>query len=206
MLGAVCVAVAGGVHAAPGPQVFSLTIHATSVADFDHTDCDASFRAVGVRTVSFRSNRPTVVRFVGGRLQSVVVRLHGAVNLSGTNTSNLACDEQTQPPEQCTKTTRVFMNARVTFKSTAAGSITVQAPHVTLRRVGCPQEPHEVVALPLGLSPGTLHVSVATLTNSRITRITLSASARRTKNYAAPERGFVHQRTAWTLTLARTVR
>jgi hypothetical protein len=195
------------VHAAPAPQFFALTIHATSVADFDHTDCNASFRAVGVRTVSFRTDRPTLVRFIGGRLRPVVVRgLRGAVNLSGTNTSNLVCGQEPNMPESCAQTIRAFTNARVTFTSAAAGSITVRAPRLTLRRGLCPQEPGEVTAFPLGPAPGPLHVPVATLTNPRIERITLSASARRTKNYAAPERGFVKQRTTWTLTLARTGR
>jgi hypothetical protein len=203
----VCVAVVGGVHAAPAPQFFLLTIHATSVADFDHTDCNASFRAVGLRTVSFRSDRPTLVQFIGGRLRPVVVRgLRGAVKLSGTNTSNLGCGQEPKTPEPCAETTRTFTNARVTFTSAAAGSFTVRAPRLTLRRGVCPQEPDEVVAFPLGLAPGRLHVSVATLTNPRIARITLTASARRTKNYAGPERGFVKQRTTWTLTLARTGR
>jgi hypothetical protein len=101
---------------------------------------------------------------------------------------------------------RAFTNARVTFASAAAGAITVRAARTTLGPSRCPQEPKEVVALPLGLPPGPLHVAVATLTNPRIVRITLSASARRTKNYAAPERGFVQQRTMWTLTLTRTAR
>ena len=80
------------------------------------------------------------------------------------------------------------------------------SPRVDLRRIQCPREPDEVVALPLGPAPGPLHLSLATLTNPRTTKVTLSASAQRTKNYGAPEKGFVHQRTAWSVTLVRTGR
>jgi hypothetical protein len=208
VLGGLCVAVAGGVDAAPAPQVFTLTIHATSVANFDHTDCNASVRTVGVRTASFRSGRSTVVRFIGGRLRAVVARgLTGTVKLSGTNTQNVVCGgEPSSVPEPCPKTTRAFADAHVTLSSSAPGSITVQAPRITLRRSRCPEEPSEVVALPLGIAPGPLHISTATLANSRVARIRLTASARRTKNYASPEAGFVRQRTTWALTLVRTGR
>ena len=148
------------------------------------------------------------MRFIGGRLQGVVVHgLEGTVKLSGTNTQNVDCRTgQMPPPERCAETTRRFTNARVTLSSTAAGSITIRPPRVALRSARCPQEPGDVVALPLGPPPGPLHISVATLTRSRATRITLTASARRTKNYASPEAGFVRQRTAWKLTLVRTGR
>ena len=38
------------------------------------------------------------------------------------------------------------------------------------------------------------------------TRVTLAASARRTKNYGSPEQGSVQQRTSWRFTLVRTGR
>jgi hypothetical protein len=184
-----------------------LTIRATSVADFDRTDCNASSRATGVRTVNFRSSGATLVRFVGGRLQTVIARgLKGTVKLSGTNAENVVCGGEPSQPESCPKATLAFNDAHVTFSSAAPGSITVQAPRITLRRSRCPEEPSEVVALPLGIPPAPLHISVATLTNTRNTRITLTASARRTKNYAPPEAGTVRQRTTWALTLVRTGR
>jgi hypothetical protein len=91
----------------------------------------------------------------------------------------------------------------VTLSSTAAGSISLQPPRVALPRIHCPEEPDEVVARPLGPAPGPLHVKVATLTSARTSRITLTASARRTKKYASPEAGFVRQRTTWKLTFVR---
>jgi hypothetical protein len=145
------------------------------------------------------------VRVVGGRIQTVVVRgLTGAVKLSGTNTQSVVCGGTTpSEPQPCATTTRRFGDARVAFSSAGAGSITIQPPRVALRRLRCPAEPNDFVALPLGPAPGPLHVSVATLTSSRTSRITLTASARRTKNYAAPEAGFLRQRATWKFTFAR---
>jgi hypothetical protein len=203
---------ASAVDAAPAPQVFALTISVTALADFDHTtapiqklDCETSSRAKGLRTVTFRSSRPTLVRFVGGRLRPVVAGdLTGSVMLSGTNTSNRVCGgEVTHTPQSCAKTTRIFKTGRVAFSSVAAGSITVRPPRVALIRGECPEEPDDVVALPLGPAPGPLHISPATLTSSRFSRLTLTASARRTKHYGSPEAGTVEQHTAWKLTLVR---
>jgi hypothetical protein len=206
---------AAGAAATPAPQLFELTISATSVADFDHTgapssrlECETSSRAEGFRIVVFRSSRPTLVRFVGGRIQPVVLRgLRGTVKLSGTNTENVVCaGQETHNPQSCSQTTRTFKGARASLSSITSGSISVAPPRVALRRIRCPLEPKDLVALPLGPGLGPLHVPGATLTNPRTTRITLTASARRTKNYGAPEAGFVQQRTAWRFTLVRTGR
>jgi hypothetical protein len=206
---------ASGADAAPPPQQFLLTISATSVAKFDHTsapvtllECETSQRAEGARTAVLRSSRPTLVRFVDGRIQTVVLRrLKGTVKLSGTNTANMVCaGVETQTPEPCAKTTRRFAGARVTFSSAGRGSITIRPPHVALRRIQCPQEPDDFLALPLGPPPGPLHISLASLRNARTTRITLTASGSRTKTYGAPEAGTLQQRTAWKVTFVRTGR
>lgn len=207
---------AAGAGAAPAPQLFRLTISARSVAAFDHTtaavthvDCESSQRAVGFRSAVFRSVRPTLARFVGRRLQPVVVRgMRGTVKLGGANTANEVCagGGETHTPELCSNTIRAFKDARVTLIGAGAGSIGIATPRVSLRRVHCPQEPNEVVALPLGQAPGRLHVSAALLDNPRTKRITLGASASRTKHYGNGEAGIVRQRTAWTLTLVRTDR
>jgi hypothetical protein len=205
--------VAAGAAAAPEPRLFKLTISVTSVAVFDHTsapishlDCQESVRAEGSRTATFRS-RPTLVRFVGGRLQTVVVRgLSGAVKLSGTNTANAVCGgRQTHTPESCAKTTRTFADGRVTLSSGAAGSIAIRPPRVVLSRIACPREPDDVVELPLGPAPGPVRLPAGALAR-RTTRVTLAASARRTKNYGSPEQGSVQQRTSWRFTLVRTGR
>jgi hypothetical protein len=201
-----------GAAATPAPQLFELTITATSVAEFDHTgapisrlECETSSRAEGFRIAVFRSSRPTLVRFVGGRIQPVVLRgLTGTVTLSGTNTENVVCaGQETHTAQPCSKTTRTFKSVRASLSSTASGSISVAAPRVALRRIDCPLEPKEVVALPLGPGLARLRVPVAALANPRTSRITLTATARRTKKYGAPEAGFAQQRTAWKFTLVR---
>jgi hypothetical protein len=206
VIGSACFTAAGATaDAAPGSQVFALTISATIRADFDHTDCDAGSRAAGIRRATFQSSRPARVRFVGGRIQTVVVSgLTGAVKLSGTNTQPVVCGGTTaSEPQPCTSTTRRFANGRVAFASAGAGSITIRTPRVALKRDSCPAEPNDFAVLPLGPAPGPLHISLATLTSSRTSRITLTASARRTKNYASPEAGFVRQRAAWKFTFVR---
>jgi hypothetical protein len=212
VLGGACF-VAAGAAAAPESRLFKLTITVTSVADFDHTsapisrlDCQESVRAEGFRTATFRSG-PTLVRFVGGRLQTVAVRgLRGVVKLSGTNTANAVCDgRQTHTPESCPKTTRTFRDGRVTLSSPATGSIAIRPPQVELPRIACPREPDDVVGLPLGPAPGPVRLPARALAR-RTTRVTLAASARRTKNYASPEQGSVQQRTSWKFTLVRTGR
>jgi hypothetical protein len=213
VLGAIGLAsfAAAGAHAAPAPQVFFLTIKATAVADFDHTsapvassDCRSAVRAEGVRTATFRSS-PTPVRFVGGRLQTVTLRnLTGTIKLTGANTHNEVCGpKESHTAEPCTPTTRTFRNGRVTFSGPEAGTVAIRTPDVSLRRIGCPQEPAELLQFPLGPAPGPLHLAVRALTNPRTTRITLTATASRTRNYGSPEDGMLQQRTNWSFTLAR---
>jgi hypothetical protein len=202
----VAAAAAGGVDAAPAPQVFLLTISGASVATFDHTDCDTSTRSVGVRTAKFRS-RPTLVRFAGGRVRTVVVRgMRGTVTLTGTNTRDVVCGTPVPTPEPCAKTTRSFADGRVTISSRAAGSITIHPPEVLLYPADCPDEPNEIIALPLGPAPGPLHISSAALNSPRTARISFTASARRTKEYGSLEAGFLQQRSKWTFTFVRTGR
>lgn len=214
-IGGVCFA-ASTAEAASTPQQFRLTVSATSVAEFDHTgpsmsalDCERSQRAVGLRTAVFRSGRAMPVRFVGSRLQPVVLRdLRGTVRLAGANTANEVCASggETHTPEPCSTTTRSFHGARVSFRSFGPGSIAVGTPRVTLRRSRCPSEPDEIVAFPLGPAPGPLHVSQALLADPRTKRITLTAGASRIKRYGEPEAGIVRVRTSWKLTLVRTGR
>lgn len=215
VIGGVCFA-ASAAGAAPGSQQFRVTVSATSVAEFDHTgasvtalDCESSRRAMGFRTAVFRSAHATPVRFVGSRLQPVVLHdLRGTVRLAGANTANQTCGSggETHTPEPCPTTTRGFRDARVAFRSAGPGSITAGTPRVTLRRSRCPSEPDEVVAFPLGQAPGPLHFSRALLDNPRTKRITLTAGASRIKRYGEPEAGIVRLRTSWKLTLVRTGR
>ena len=211
LTGVLCVAAANAA-ASPAPALFRLTISGTAIADFDHTSapvssggCETSLRSEGIRTVRFRTSRPTVVRVVGGRVQTVDVRaIAGTVALTGPNTLNEVCATgETHTAQPCAKTTRDFGDARTTLRSTKPGSLTLQALRVRLRRSQCPHEPDDVVAAPLGPVPGPVHLSVTALSQQRITRLTLTASAARHKNYAAPEQGTSVQRSRWTLTFQR---
>ena len=203
---------AASAAALPTPTLFRLTISGTATADFDRTaapetsgDCQTSERSEGVRTVSFRMRRPTVVRVVAGRVQPVAVRgIAGTVKLSGANTVNEVCAKGEMPTSQpCATTTRTFGDAHTTLSSAKPGSLTLRPLRVRLRRAQCPREPDEVVAAPLGPVPGPLHLSVAALAQDRIARLALTASATTHKNYAAPAKGMIVQRSHWTLTFER---
>ena len=198
--------------AKPPPATFMLTISGRVVADWDYTspsthtvECATAAQSQGFRTATFRT-RPTRVRFVDGRLQRVDVRgTTGRVKLAGTNTHVQACagaadDRQL---EYCARTSRSFSNARVTLSSTQADVIALRPFRLSLRRIRCPDEPRDVEASPLGPAPGPVRISAGTLAGSHAARITLKASAVRTKNYSDPEVGFLQWRTTWTLTFVR---
>jgi hypothetical protein len=203
---------AASATASPAPALFHLTISGTATAAFDHTtaptltgDCQTSERSEGVRTARFRSRRPTVVRLVAGRLQAVEARgIAGTVTLTGLNTLSSVCsDGETHTPQTCARTTRSFSDARTTLLSTEPASLTLRPLRVRLRRGECPLEPAEVVAAPLGPLPGPVHLSVAALSKSRLTRLTLTASASRHRNYGPPEDGALVEQSHWRLTFER---
>lgn len=203
---------ASGAGAAPAPQVFALTIRATTVASIDHTDvpipsgeCTTTNRAEGPLTVHFGTRSPVLVRFVGGRLQPVTVApLDGTAVLTGTNLLEEKCAAElpTWSTEYCRKTTRTFRGAKTTLRATRSGGIAVGPVRVRLRPIACPREPNELRQAILAPTPGPLRVRP----RLRFTRITLTASARRTKIYGSPENGILQQRTAWSFTFVRTDR
>ncbi len=204
---------AAGARAAPAPTLFGLSVAGTAHQEWDHTTaptmsagCERSLRSEGFRSVRFRSTRQTVVRVVGGRVLSAEVRgLAGTVTLTGPNTVNEICGEtETHAIQDCLKTRRSFGAAKLKLLSTKPGSITLRpVRNVRLRTITCPREPADVVRAPLGPIPGPLRISTSALSNNRITRITLTASASRTKTYAPPETGTLEQRAAWTFTFVR---
>ena len=199
--------------AKPPPATFMLTISGRVVADWDYTraaiprtvECATAVQSQGFRTATFRT-RPTRVRFVDGRLQRVDVRgATGRVKLAGTNTHVQTCagTPDDRQLEYCARTTRAFSNARVTLSSAQADVITLQPFRLSLRHIRCPDEPPDVDTGPLGPAPGPVRVSAGTLADAHAARITLKASAVRTKNYSDPEVGFLQWRTTWTLTFVR---
>ena len=211
LIGVVCFA-AADVEAAPAPLRFAVSITGTAHAEWDHTrtptaegDCQRTVRSEGFRDVRFRTTRPTLVSVRNGRVLATTVRtLTGTVTLAGANTTTLACGEQrTQTIADCARTRRSFRNATVGARSTRAGSITLGALRMTLRRSNCPLEPADVISRPLGPVPGPLRVSTQNLANERIGRITLTATASRRTNYGPVEAGTLQQRARWRVTLTR---
>ena len=200
---------ASGAGAASAPQVFALTIRATTVADIDHSgapaatgDCTTTNHAAGVLKVQFGTRRPVLVRFDGTRLQTVNVGpLDGTATLTGSNLVEETC--AAGPPtfrtEPCRKTIRTFRNANTTLRGTRPGTIAVGPVRVTLRPIDCPREPAELRQAILAPTPATLRTTL----NSRSARVTLIASATRTRSYGSPEQGTLQQRTTWRFTFVR---
>ena len=200
---------AGGAGATSAPQVFALTIRATTFANIDHTDapaasggCTTMSRAKGLLTIRFATRRPVLVRFAGGRLQPVTVApLDGTAVLTGSNalTETCAAGQQTVSTEPCPRSTRRFRGARTTLDGTHSGAIAVGPVGITLRPIDCPREPDELRRAYLAPTPGPLRVTL----RPRSTQLTLRATAARTKSYGSPESGILTQRTIWKFMFAR---
>lgn len=201
---------ASGAGAASAPQVFALTIRATTVATIDHTGapttvsggCTTASRAEGFLKVHFGTRSPVLVRFDGTKLQTVVVTpLDGTATLTGTNSPQETCapGPPTGSVEYCRKTIRTFRGAKTTLRGTAPGTIAIGPVHVTLRPIHCPLEPTELRQAILAPTPAPLRITLS----SRSARVTLIASATRTRNYGSPEQGILQQRTTWRFTFVR---
>jgi hypothetical protein len=197
------------------PARFELSIVATTYAEWDHTTapveangCTTAQRAEGVLTVHFHTRRPVLVRFVDGRIVPAAVGpLEGTATLTGTNTFNQICGtSESHSPQSCAETTLTFRGVKTHVSSTKSGSVTLGPLRVHLRAIECPREPVQVTRDPLGPVPGPLRVSTRTLSHSRFTRITLTASASRRVKYGPLEQGTLRQRTFWRLTLVRVQR
>jgi hypothetical protein len=192
--------------------VFALTIRATTVATFDHTPapatsgvCSTTERAEGFLTVHFGTRRPVLVRFVGGRLQTVTATpLDGTAVLHGTNLMEEACatGDPTFSTLYCRATTRTFRNARSTLRGPGPGTVTLTPVRIALRPIKCPHEPNELRRAILAPTPGPLRISPS----GRSGRLTLTGLAIRTRTYGSPEAGFLQQRSSWKLTFVRTAR
>lgn len=213
LTGIIGFAASSGAAATAAPSLFRLSISGTTHQEWSYTavpvqtgNCESTIRSEAIRNVRLRTARPVVVRIAAGRVLPVDVRgLTGTVTLSGANTISEVCGgEHRETIQDCVTSKRPFQGGSVGLVSPRAGSITVTpVRNVRLQRVDCPSEPPDLLRTPLGTVPGPLRVSVDTLANPRITHITLTASASRRKNYAAPERGTLQQRSDWTLTFTR---
>jgi hypothetical protein len=212
LVGAACVLVTHA-SAEPAPAVFRLTVAGTedeewtySAAPVEGDTCTQTKTSYGIRTVSFRTTRPTLVRLLGRKVGARDVGpLAGIVTLVGANTTEEVCGgTTTQRVADCARTRRAFRGATVGISSPRPGKLDLRvARNLGLSRSTCPLEPREVLRRPLGPALGGLTLPRAALMTPRVIRITLHGTARRRTKYRLPEKGELRERVRWTLTFAR---
>lgn len=212
LLGGACVAVA---HAAagPAPTLFRLTIVGKAHQEWSHTGAPTSIGACsrtqtteGIRTTTFRTSRPIVVRLLAGRVFAADLRgITGTVVLGGANTTEEKCgDTGTAKIADCVQTRRSFAGARVRVSSPRIGVVALgPIRNLRLRQVDCPAEPVDLLRRPLGPVPGPLNLPRAALMERKIASITLSGTRSARRIYASPEAGRFDERAEWTLTFVR---
>jgi len=202
--------------AKPAPALFQLSITGTAHAEWDHTgavaaagDCERTVRSEGIRNVSFRTAGSTLVRVADGHvLAAKVRRLAGTVTLSGANTTTDVCGvEVHEAIADCATTKRSFRGGTVDLASSRSPNLTFRpVRNVRLRTSSCPREPAQLARAPIGPVPASVPVSRATLSNDRLTRITVTATARVKTTFGSPESGTLNQRAVWKLELRRVER
>jgi hypothetical protein len=205
--------VAAGASAAPGTDLFVLTLTGTASAEWNHTgaptpdsDCTRTEQTEGIRRVRFRS-RPTRVKIANGRLIAVDLRgVRGTVTLGGAETTETMCPGGggSAVIRDCITSVRSFAGAGVRLSSPARASLAFGAVRgVRLARVDCPDEVTAVLRAPAGPSPNAIRLPVDKLTNPRSKGVVVRVSGRRQVPFVPPEAGSVEQRAVWTLTFRR---
>ena len=212
LIGVACV-VATHATAAPAPTLFRLTIVGIAHQEWSFTaapvesgDCRKTETSEGIRTASFRTRAPVVVRLLGGRVLAVDVRgISGTVTLGGVNTTEEICgDVSTGQTADCARTKRAFSRASVHAASLRPGVVTVsQITNVRLATADCPREPTEVRRRPLGPAPNLVRLPREALMERRVARINLRASRTLHTVYSSPEEGRLDESAEWTLTFVR---
>jgi hypothetical protein len=175
-------------------------------APVETTGCSRTEMTEGIRTATFRTRRPIVVRVLGGRVLPVDLRgIAGTVTLAGANTTEEKCgDTGTAKIADCVQTRRSFAGARVRLSSPRPGVLALTPIRdVRLGTADCPTEPVDVRRRPLGPVPSRLKWPKAALVSPKVARITLSGSRSQRKTYASPASGRLEERTEWTLTFVR---
>jgi hypothetical protein len=160
----------------------------------------------GIRTGTFRTSRPILVRLLGGRVFATDARgIAGTVVLGGANTTEEKCGPTgTAKIADCVQTRRSFAAARVRISSPRRGVVALgSVRNVRLRRADCPTEPVDVLRRQLGPIPGPLNLPKVALMEQNVASITLSGSRSARKIYASPEAGRFEERAEWTLTFVR---
>lgn len=212
LLAASCI-LAAGARAAPAPTLFRVTLVGTAHQEWVYTSapvedgaCRRTEMTEGIRSATFRTRRPIVVRLLGGRVLPVDLKgLAGTVTLGGANTRDENCGGVgSQVISDCVQTRRSFAGARAQIGSPRRGVLGLGlVRNVRLRVSDCPREPAEVRRRPLGPAPGPLRLPKAALTEQRLTRMTLRGSRTQRKRYASPEEGRLEERAEWKLTFVR---
>jgi hypothetical protein len=169
-------------------------------------DCRRTETSEGIRTATFRTRAPIVVRVVGGRLLPVDVRgILGKVTLAGANTTDEVCGvDGTSKIADCARTTRAFSGATVHIEGPRPGVASLKAiTHVRLPVADCPREPADVRLTPLGRPLNLVQLPKETLMEQKLARINVHTTRKREKTYGSPEQGRLVETVEWTLKFVR---
>jgi hypothetical protein len=213
LLAVVCALAAHTSTAARSPTLFRLSIAGSAHQVWAHTGapveqgtCTRTETTEGIRTATFRTKEPVVVRLLGGRVLPMDARgIMGTVTLGGANSSEEVCGGTgTGKTGDCAQTRRSFSGAHVRLVSPGPGVVAIgPIVNVGLARADCPREPADVRRRPLGPLLGVLRLPKEALMEGRLSRITLTGSRTQRTVYASPEKGQLNERVQWTLTFVR---
>jgi hypothetical protein len=205
--------VAAHASAAPAPTLFRLTIVGTTHQQWTVTtapavtgECRSTETSEGIRTATFRTRAPIVVRVTGGRVLPVDVRgILGNVTLGGANTTDEVCGEVgTSNTADCAQTRRAFTGATVHVTSSRPGVMVVAGvANVRLATADCPREPTDVRSRPLGAPLNLVNLPKEALMEAKLARINLRTTRNRRKVYGSPEQGSLVETIEWTLRFVR---
>ena len=212
LFGGTCSAAAYA-SAAPAPTLFRLTIVGTAHQEWSVTtapevsgDCRRTVTSEGIRTATFRTRAPVIVRVAGGRVLPVDVRgILGKVTLAGANTTAELCGEVgTSKIADCAQTRRAFTGATVHAASPRPGVVAFKGiANVRLATADCPREPADVTRRPLGPPLNLVRLPKETLMEQKLASINLRAKRNRRKVYGSPEQGRLVESVEWTLKFVR---
>lgn len=200
--------------AAPAPTLFRLAISGTArslwsvtAAPVESGDCTLEQTSEGIRTATFRTRAPVLVRVSGARVLPVnVLGILGKVTLAGANTTDEICGAAggTSNIADCARTTRAFSGATVHVASPRPGvAILAGIGNVRLPVASCPREPADVRRRPVGPALNLVQLPKEALMEQKLASITLSATRNRRKVYGSPQQGRLVETVEWTLKFVR---
>jgi hypothetical protein len=212
LFGVTCGAAAHA-SAAPAPTLFRLSIVGTAHQEWSVTaapevsgNCRRTETSEGIRTATFRTKAPIIVRVAGGRLLPVDVRgIQGKVTLAGANTTDEICgDTGNSKIADCAQTRRAFTGATVHAASPRPAVVAFKGiANVRLATADCPREPGDVRDRPLGPPLNLVQLPKETLMEQKLARINVRTTRNRRTTYGLPEQGSLAESVEWTLTFVR---